>query len=368
MTGVLVAEPVALAGDSDAMAWAELRFSLQEVDAAGDVVRSIRTPHFQAHELDNALDIIDNWRSSHSFALNTFQNTLRRKARQVTSSPTVAQRIKRFSSIHAKLRRFRWLTLSQMQDIGGCRAVVGSVSGVRRLVDLYKASELRHKLVDEDDYITNPKPSGYRGVHLIYRYESEKKPVHNGRQIEMQLRSPLQHAWATAVETVDTFTRQALKSGGGEGEWRRFFKLMGSAIARRERTQLVPETPTRKKDLVAELRALNARLGVVDRLGAYGATLDQVVAPGARRAHFFLLELEPGIPPRLTITGFQRANLQEAAARYAEVERAIRAKQKPGGDAVLVSVESLAALSRAYPNYYLDTTVFINAVRLAIGP
>jgi hypothetical protein len=40
---------------------------------------------------------------------------------------------------------------------------------------------------------------------------------------EIQLRSRLQHAWATTVETVDTFTRQAIKTGGGKAEWRRFF-------------------------------------------------------------------------------------------------------------------------------------------------
>ena len=44
-------------------------------------------------------------------------------------------------------------------------------------------------------------PSGYRGVHLIYRYNSDRKTEYNTLLIEMQLRSQLQHAWATAVET-----------------------------------------------------------------------------------------------------------------------------------------------------------------------
>src|SRR5439155_14406089 len=93
-----------------------------------------------------------------------------------------------------------------MQDICGSRAVVRSARRVQELVRLYKESrDLRHERVDEDDYIEKPKGSGYRSVHLIYRYTSDRSKTYNGLKIEMQFRSALQHAWATAVETVDTF-------------------------------------------------------------------------------------------------------------------------------------------------------------------
>jgi hypothetical protein len=75
--------------------------------------------------------------------------------------------------------------------------------------------------------------------------------TYNGLRIEMQLRSRLQHAWATAVETVGTFLRQALKSSQGEGAWLKFFALMGSALARREHTPLVPGTPGAEAVLVS---------------------------------------------------------------------------------------------------------------------
>ena len=39
----------------------------------------------------------------------------------------------------------------------------------------------------------------------------------------------------------------------------------------------------------------------------------------------------------------------------------------PGSEAVLVSVESVDALRRAYPNYFLDTKVFLAAVETAIA-
>jgi len=94
---------------------------------------------------------------------------------------------------------------------------------VQRFVSEYKKSDLTHVLDDSDDYINNPKPSGYRGFHLVYRYQSDKKQTYNNLKVEMQIRSPLQHQWATAVETVDAFTGQALKSSSGDEEWQTFY-------------------------------------------------------------------------------------------------------------------------------------------------
>ena len=124
------------------------------------------------------------------------------------------------------MRRFDRMNLARMQDLGGCRAVVNSVEKVRALVGLYEKSPIKHKLVGQDDYIAHPQASGYRGIHLVYRYYSDRSPTYNGLQIKLQLRSPLQHAWATAVETVVTFLRQALKASQGHADWLRFFSLM----------------------------------------------------------------------------------------------------------------------------------------------
>ena len=39
----------------------------------------------------------------------------------------------------------------------------------------------------------------------------------------------------------------------------------------------------------------------------------------------------------------------------------------PGMDAVLVSVDSLAALEKAYPNYFADTRVFLELLRQTLA-
>ena len=40
---------------------------------------------------------------------------------------------------------------------------------------------------------------------------------------------------------------------------------------------------------------------------------------------------------------------------------------RPATDVVLVSVEPAATLKRAYPNYFLDTSVFLDTVREAVA-
>lgn len=208
------------------MVWAVPQFSKSQVDAAGV---AIVTPGVQQERLDDALTVVNNWRSAHSFPLNTFQVGLRRRARDIDGTALVAQRLKRLSSIKLKLQRFQTMQLSRMQDIGGCRAVVDSVSQARKVRDAYARRGLKHSLVNQKDYIAEPKESGYRGIHLVYRYRSDRADTYNGLLLEVQLRTGLQHAWATAVETVGTFLEQSLKSSQGSEQWLRFFSVVGSA-------------------------------------------------------------------------------------------------------------------------------------------
>jgi len=231
---------------------------------------------------------------------------------------------------------------------------------------LYEKSDIRHELDDIDDYILHPKKSGYRGVHLIYKYNSDKpKPsVYNGLFIEMQLRTRRQHAWATAVETVGTFLRQSLKASQGEEKWLRFFSLMGSVIALGEGSSaLVPDTPTKKSALMSELRVSAGHLNVLATLKNYSQAV-QVALEGTLKGHYyFLLRLVPQ-EGRMVVTGFPKKMLEEASKRYTEVEKEIVGK--PGAEAVLVSVESMAQLRRAYPNYFLDTDAFLDEVKEAV--
>ena len=264
------------------------------------------------------------------------------------------------------------MRLSQMQDLGGCRAVVRTIADVDRLVATYKKAttknpKARHEFLHGKDYIAEPKADGYRSYHMIYRYRSKsrKHQPYNGFKIEIQIRSKLQHAWATAVEIVSTFTGQALKSNIGDDSWKRFFKLMGTDMALREGRPPVPDTPIDRALLRRELRDLANRLHVNDVMSGCGTGLKMVENyQKGQKIHSYLMVLDS--QKRTTdVTGYAEEDLPRAQEDYLELEK--ENNEKPWIQSVLVSVDSVATLKRAYPNFYLDSMAFSQAVDQAIG-
>ena len=68
--------------------WAKRENTKEQIDMAG---HALIDRHTSASDLDKALVVINNWRACHAFPLNTFQNGLRHKARQVDQKALVAQ-------------------------------------------------------------------------------------------------------------------------------------------------------------------------------------------------------------------------------------------------------------------------------------
>ncbi len=350
-----------------AMAWGKPEYNMHEYNLAGKMlVNGIET----GLEIDEGLQIINNWRSSHYHPLNTIQLRLRRKAQEVDGSSLVVQRIKRLSSIRHKLERFPHMRLTQIQDIGGCRAILSTVEHLDKLVDIFAVREkgragrgVKHKLVGEKDYVRIPQKSGYRGVHLVFQYKSDKIQDYDGLKIEIQFRTYIQHSWATAVETVGTFIGQALKSSMGDEDWRRFFALASSAMASYEGTSLVPSTPTSPDELRAELRKLTEELDVPGHLRAYGSAMGVLDLKEVRGAHYFLLELDAD-KKSVRVVSYKLGDLERASMDYLAMDKSIVNKN---ADAVLVSADSIGALKRAYPNYFVDTEAFLKSLNKIIA-
>src|SRR6185295_16707372 len=111
--------------------------------------------------------------------------------------------------------------------------------------------------------------------HLVYRYQSDTSAL-NGRFVEVQFRTHLQHVWATAVEMVDLFEQQRLKSGNGDPTWTRFFALMSSVIASVENSPLVPNTSDQPAELANEIKQLAQALSVERRMEAYRTLANRI--------------------------------------------------------------------------------------------
>jgi hypothetical protein len=340
------------------MKWTEPKCGSSKANQAGKILAGRKAPN-ENMSWEQAFDLAGNWRSSHGYPLQVMYMTLRNRARKIEPKALVAQRQKRIPSIIAKLKRFHGMQLGQMQDLGGCRAVVKSPRKVERLVKLYEERPCKSaQLCEKYDYIKNPKEDGYRGIHLVYRYHSleEKRSRYNGRRIEIQIRSLLQHGWATAVETIDTFTGQAIKSGIGSEHWKRFFMLIGSFIALVEKRKLVPGTPSDRAKWFEELYSLITRLNVANVFRGLHAGLD-LFPKVPRGSKYTILVLDS--QQRVT-TMYSFGNERDAAIRYLEIEK--EKANNPAVQAVMVSVDSVRALRQAYPTYYLDTAGFLGTV------
>ena len=188
------------------MTWEVPKYSRNTIDQAGVILKDNVGAESQR---DLALEVLDNWRAIHSYPMHVFKIRLKDKSKKIDQNSLTAQRLKRVPAILYKLRRKYngkppSMKLSQMQDIGGCRAVLSNVVLAKKLYnEYYLKGDLKHKKVGVKDYISKPKKDGYRSIHVIYKFNSDKgKRIYNGLLIEIQIRSKIQHQWATAVELV----------------------------------------------------------------------------------------------------------------------------------------------------------------------
>ena len=306
-----------------------------------------------------AMDVVADWRTWHQGPVARFRTILEYVAGEVDPSSFIATRLKRIPTIIEKLKRQPTMKLSTMQDIGGLRAVVNTVADVRSVREALSrviCTAQTWELAGVKDYIENPAPSGYRGLHLVYRYKgkSELDRSYDGLRIEVQVRTKLQHIWATAVETVGVFRGESLKSGEGDPEWLEFFRLAAEFVAQRERAESARPGQ--------ELAALRDKLNVGPRLGLYNVSR-QIMEDPELAAHMssqggkYAVMVHNMETRAVRVWGFA-SNLVEAAVQRQREEEE-RYVNDPTVQTVMVSVDSLEELPQAYPNYFAETRGFV---------
>lgn len=343
------------------------QISRRSIDRAGDIL--ISGTHDEVALLD-ARNILTRWRACHAYPINTFQATLRTKVRnnRFGKNPIIAQRLKRAPTIIAKLREGRKydIKLLNMQDIAGVRAILPSVNNVRKLEKEYRRKgRFEHVLHPRSpDYIQKPKGDGYRSIHLIYKYQNKKHPEWNGLWVELQIRTRLQHNWATAVEAVHTFLDKAIKTRQGQKsdeEWANFFRLVSSAFAIIEKTPPVSEhqelTP---RQILEAIRKEEKNLKVIDKLKAFHTAMD-IIIEKIKRGHYHLIVLNTK-EKRVTVKSFGRDDFEVANLEYAQAEG--ESIHKDEVEAVLVSSNEV---EKAYPSFFADTKDFIRDLQFVLS-
>ncbi|MCI2013174.1 MAG: GTP pyrophosphokinase family protein [Ancrocorticia sp.] len=113
----------------------------------------------------------------------------------------VSSRIKSARSLVEKAHR-KGISLTydalraHMFDIAGVRLTCSFVSDIYRMRELLLA-QTDIKLIDERDYITNPKPNGYKSLHLIVEVPVFLAEGVDHVPVEIQLRTSAMDFWAS---------------------------------------------------------------------------------------------------------------------------------------------------------------------------
>ena len=113
----------------------------------------------------------------------------------------IKSRIKSYNSLLKKIRRKDIpMTLESIEknitDIAGVRVICSFPADIYEVADSFLRQD-DITLLERKDYIQNPKPSGYRSLHLIVQVpiflQDEKKPV----TVEVQFRTIAMDFWAS---------------------------------------------------------------------------------------------------------------------------------------------------------------------------
>lgn len=361
-----------------------LRYSKSEIERAAQKIRH----GCSEEEKVEAIAKIQNFRELHLYPLMLMKNHLARTAAKVDREKRiiVARRLKRLYTIIDKLERpsldggktANAIRLTRMQDIGGCRAIVKNIEQLKQLKDRLVKSRSVHKIIKEYDYLT-PKESGYGGIHLAYSCfdEQEEKFAWRKTKIEIQLRTELQHAWATSLEIIDTLEDIKLKTSiEGHAEWRRFFYLAGCLVAHDERACLLEQGVV--DSYQEELRGLEQHLSVRQKLNTYTFALNLTSnettknqLPKNHKGYFLVSMRNPKNEPEEPSP--KRFIVTVKAYRTKEADEALIALNQDDANpeisiSVLVATDNIKSLKKAYPNYFGSTSQFSRFLKKHVDP
>ena len=298
--------------------------------------------------------VLEDWRSAHRNVLNTFQAILRNRTKG--TNITVAQRHKRRITIIDKLRRYPSMQLARMDDVAGCRLIFNDVDSLYEFRRDFHRSRFHHKIKNDDnkyDYIKHPKPSGYRGVHDVYSYDvnSDVGRHLKGLLIEIQYRTKVQHAWATAVEVVGYITTSQPKFDRGDTRYHHAMALASEIIARAHESTNGPYPDLQNRELVNRFLRFDRELNLLNTLSGINEAKTDV----SNRKNVILI-ISPDSD--LEIKSY-RSGTEALDALFA------LEKEHPDFDIVLVKADAPEDVRFAFKNYFSDTRDFVTLIEEA---
>lgn len=329
------------------------------LNKCGDIIRSVINT---SQEYSDAIQTVSGWRLIHAKPLDEVRVLIKKRLNRhgYKKIVVVGQRLKRMPSIIDKLNRIKGTELSRMQDIAGLRIIVPAIQDVKIIHDILERKTSTLTLSNEKDYINKdgPKPDGYRSVHMVFKYKSKKYPQLENYNVEVQIRTQLQHLWGTTVETLGMIDKESYKTGEGEYKTKRFLFLVSALFALKEGTKLPDELKgTAPIDIVKEITSIDNELKITTKLQGVAVTISKNKVNENDEYYVLELTVEPTGKGHIKIMSF-KFGFDGLAENYYEF-REQATKNQQNVSVLMIRAEKFNMIKKAYPNYFFDTQNFL---------
>ncbi|KXZ73230.1 GTP pyrophosphokinase YjbM [Acinetobacter venetianus] len=159
----------------------------------------------------------------------------------------ISTRVKTLSSFLKKLEKKGWpqfyYPTELVQDLIGARVVcwfVDDCVGIKSFISSSKHLQIKGEV---EDYITNPKPSGYRSIHLlaevgydsVQRKNSDVIIMSEDMVCEIQIRTKLQDAWG---DVTHEFHYKAKNAGVDNKVYEQILSQISDRLANEDKSML----------------------------------------------------------------------------------------------------------------------------------
>ena len=303
-----------------------------------------------AHDMDT----LHEWRRAHIAPMQRLNMYARGRVKGVNQA-IVAQRLKRIPTIISKLKDANiHCDLYSMQDIGGVRVVLEDVVQVEDFIKkTHKKTQCR-KQTNAYDYISHPKPSGYRGFHLVFDDMCGNMTM----PVELQVRSTLQHLWAMALESFDVMNKTNLKRGHGDRNTDMFMRYCSALFSIVENRPVMEEfAKTSVKKIISKIDGMQTTL---QKLRLFTVSPDSIFGYIKQNGYYLLLL---DAKSKTVNVNWYGNDIETADKQYLNAEKVFF--NDPSMAVVLVEANDVNNLQRAYPSYFLDNMEFISKLEWA---
>ena len=180
----------------------------------------------------------------------------------------ITTRVKSTHSILEKMHRLKaHFTLrdveDKLNDIAGVRVICSYVDDIYRIASaLTEQDDI--KLLQEKDYISNPKPNGYRSLHLIVSVPVFFADHKRDMRVEVQIRTIAMDFWASLEHQMKykrSIPDQQEISEGLRGCADVIARTDREMLALRRRIEAAEDLPSEDDELFDRLKKLDIQIG-----------------------------------------------------------------------------------------------------------